>query len=306
MSRASAWRQVLLSPYVLLTLCYLFWAGNTVFARGAADVMPPMNLAFWRWSVAIVVLVPFAGRALWRERHIYVRHWKLIVLLGLAGLLGFNAAIYYAVQYTTAIQATLITSAIPAASMIASWLVYRDGISAGTAIGMAIASLGVLVVISGGSVEALGALAFNRGDLIALLAVVSWTIYSVGLKALPPGLHPLGFLLAILIVGWASVVPFYALELNAGMHAALTWGNVAGVIYLGVFASIVAFVFFNRGVVELGPTGANVFNYLMPLFSGVLAVGLLGEDLRWFHGVSLALTFTGIYLAQKGRRRVPA
>jgi len=289
------------SPYVLLTLCFLFWSGNSVFARGAADIMPPMNLAFLRWGVGIIVLFPFAASALWRERAIYRKHWKIFLLIAITGVTGFNSLIYHAVQHTTAIHATLITAAVPAASVIASWLAYRETISWRTALAMLVAFVGVLVVISNGDVGIIASFAFNVGDLIAVLAVISWTIYSVGLRAMPRGVNPMGFLLGVMIVGWFFLVPFYAYDMATGTRAALTLGNVAGVVYLGVFASVVAFAFFNYGVARLGANRANVFNYLAPIFSGVLAIAFLGETFEWFHALSIVLIFGGIYLAQRGR-----
>ncbi len=296
-------RAFVTSPYVLLTVCFLFWSGNSVFARGAADVMPPINLAFWRWGVGILVLFPFAARALWRDRATYRAHWKLFFVVALAGVTGFNSFVYHAVQHTTAIHTTLIVSAIPAASVVAAWLVFRETVSLRTALGMLVAFVGVVVVISNGDVAVLSTLAFNVGDLIALLAVVAWTVYSVGLRAMPRGLNPMGLLLGVMIVGWLFLIPFYGYELANVQRAAFTVGNVAGVVYLGVFASVVAFALFNYGLSKIGPTRANVFNYLSPIFSGVLAVVFLGEALEWFHGMSIALIFVGIYFA---KNRVPS
>ena len=298
-------RAFVTSPYVLLTLCFLFWSGNSVFARGAADVMPPMNLAFFRWGVGIIVLFPFAIRPLWRERAIYLRHWKILLIIALSGVTGFNSLIYHAVQHTTAIHATLITAAVPAASVIASWLAYRETISWRTVLAMVVAFFGVLVVISNGEVGVLVSFGFNSGDLIAVLAVISWTIYSVSLRALPREINPMGLLLGLMIVGWIFLVPFYVYEISTGERAMLTAGNVAGVLYLGVFASVVAFAFFNFGVARLGANRANVFNYLAPVFAGILAVVFLGETLEWFHGASIVLIFGGIYLAQRAGRSTP-
>ncbi len=298
-------RAFVTSPYVLLTVCFLFWSGNSVFARGAADTMPPMNLAFWRWGVGILVLFPFAARALWRDRATYRAHWKLFLVVAVAGVTGFNSFVYHAVQHTTAIHTTLIVSAIPAASVVAAWLVFRETVSWRTALGILIAFVGVIVVISNGDVGVFSALAFNVGDLIALLAVVAWTVYSVGLRAMPRGLDPMGLLLGVMIVGWLFLIPFYGYELANGQRAAFTVGNVAGVVYLGVFASVVAFALFNHGLSKIGPTRANVFNYLSPIFSGVLAVAFLGEALEWFHGISIVLIFVGIYFAQNRVRTAP-
>ncbi len=296
------WRAILTSPYLLMTLCFVFWSGNSVFARGAADVMPPMNLAFWRWLVGILVLAPFAAPALWRDRRRYLERPWLFLIVAVAGVTGFNSFIYHAVQHTTAIHATLITSAIPALSAAATWLVFRETVTSRAVLGMIVAFAGVAVVISHGDLGALARLEFNTGDLIALLAVAAWVVYSVGLRTMPRGVDPMGMLLGVMIVGWIGIVPLYLLEVAAGEVAAPTLGNLAGIVYLGVFASVVAFAFFNHGVARLGATRANVFNYLSPIFSGILAVLFLGERLSWFHGISIGLIFAGIYLAQNVRR----
>jgi len=300
-----ALRSALTSPYLLMTLCFVFWSGNSVFARGAADVMPPMNLAFWRWLVGILVLAPFAAPALWRDRRRYLERPWLFLIVAVSGVTGFNSFIYHAVQHTTAIHATLIVSAIPAVSAVAAWFAFRDTVTPRALLGMFVAFLGVVVVISRGEVAVLTGLDFNVGDLIALLAVVAWVVYSIGLRAMPRDVDPMGMLLGVMIVGWIGLIPLYLAEIAEGRVAALTLGNLAGIVYLGVFASVVAFAFFNYGVARLGPTRANVFNYLSPIFSGILAVLFLGERLAWFHGASIALIFVGIYLAQNVRRAAP-
>ena len=301
---AKLWWGPLASPYVLLTLTMLCWAGNTVFARGVVGEVPPMHLSFWRWTTALLVLLPFGWKAMWAQRAIYRAHpWRLL-FVSLTGITAFNTLIYHAVQYTTAIHATLLTATIPAVGVVLSYLVYRDTISLRTALGMVAAFAGVVVIIGHGDVTVLLGLAFNKGDLIAIGAVLAWAAYSVALKGMPKNLDSIGFLLATMIVGLIFIAPLYLREVIAGETMVMSWGNVAGILYLGVFASVLGFVFFIKGLAMLGPNVANQFNYLSPVFSGTLAILLLGERPEWFHAAGLALILLGVYFATG--RRAPA
>ena len=288
-----------ISPYVLLTLTMLFWGGNTVFARGIADQVPPMNLSFWRWTIAFVVLLPFGLRPMWEQRTLYLRHWKIVTLLAILSVTMFNSFLYHAVQYTPALNAILVTSVIPAATVLASWLLFRERIGWRMAAGSLVAFAGVLAIIAKGDFRALFDLAFNRGDLFALASVVVWALYVALFRKLPNEVHPVGFMQAITIIGLVFIVPFYGRELVAGDVLVISTGAILGILYVGVFASVLAFTFFNKGVVAVGGSRATQFNYLTPVFGGAMAIVFLGESLEWFHALGVALIFPGIYLATK-------
>lgn len=299
------WWGPLGSPYVLLVLTYVCWAGNTVFARGVAGEVPPMHLSFWRWTVALLVLLPFGWRAMWAQRAIYREYaWRLL-FISITGITAFNSLIYHAVQFTTAIHASLLTATIPAAGVVLSYLVYRDTINMRTALGMVAAFVGVVVIIGHGGVGVLLGLAFNKGDLLALGAVIAWAAYSVALKGMPKTLDSIGFLLATMIIGLLFITPLYLREVFAGETMVVSLGNVVGIVYLSVFASVLGFVFFTKGLAMVGPNVANQFNYLSPVFSGALAILLLGEQLEWFHVAGLVLILFGVWCATS-RRAVKA
>lgn len=265
-----------------------------------------MHLSFWRWLVALLVLLPFGWRALWAQRDIYRQYAGRLLFVSLTGVTAFNSFIYHAVQYTTAIHASLLTAAIPAAGVVMSYLVYRDTISLRTAFGMVAASIGVVAIVGHGDVTVLLRLAFNTGDLLAIGAVIVWAAYSVALKGMPKTLDPIGFLLATMIIGLVFITPLYLREVFAGETMVVSAGNVLGIVYLGVFASVLGFVFFTKGLAMVGPNVANQFNYLSPVFSGTLAILLLGERLEWFHVVGLVLILFGVWCATTRRKPAPA
>lgn len=293
-----------ISPYVLLTLTMLFWGGNTVLARGIAGDVPPMNLAFWRWTVALVVLLPFGLRPMWEQRALYLRHWKIVTLLAVLSVTMFNSLLYHAVQHTPALNAILVTSVIPAATVLTSWLLFRDRIGWRMVTGSLVAFAGVLFIIAKGDPSALFDLSFNRGDLFALASVAVWALYVALFRKLPRELSPVGFMQTITIIGLVFIVPLYGRELAVGNVLVLTRGAILGIAYVGVFASALAFIFFNKGVAAVGGSRAAQFNYLTPIFGGAMAIAFLGESLEWFHAFGVALIIPGLYLAaNRGTRR---
>lgn len=288
-----------LTSYVLLTLTMLFWGGNTVFARGIADQVPPMNLSFWRWTVALVVLLPFGLRPMWEQRALYLQHWKIVTLLAILSVTMFNSFLYHAVQHTPALNAILVTSVIPAATIVTSWLLFRDRIGWRMVAGSFVAFVGVLAIIAKGDPGILFGLAFNRGDLFALASVAVWALYVALLRKLPAEAHPLGFMQAITIIGLVFIAPLYGRELLVGDVLVLSLSSILGILYVGIFASVLAFTFFNRGVAAVGGSRATQFNYLSPVFGGAMAIVFLGESLEWFHALGVALIIPGLYLATK-------
>lgn len=294
-------RRVFGSPYVMLPLTMLFWAGNNVVGRAAAPDIGPMALSFWRWLLALCILLPFAWPHLRAQRDLIRAHWTKLLVLGVLGVAGFTSLHYAALRYTTAINTSLLATTIPAAIVGASWLLYRETVGARAALGMALAFLGVIAILAKADAAILLALDFNDGDLIMLLNVVIWALYSVLLRYRPRGLHGLAFLAAIIASGLVVIGPLYTLEVARGLSFAPNWSSVLMIGYIGVFPSLVAYVFYNAGVAALGANRAGQFLYLTPLFASVLAVTLLGEQFRLYHAAGVAAIFVGLYFATSKR-----
>lgn len=294
------------SPYLLLGLTVLFWAGNFVLGRGLHASVPPMALSFWRWFTALLLLAPFAARPLWTQRRTVARAWKRLLLYGVVGVAGFNTFVYVGLQTTTATNGVLLNTTTPVLIILMSWLFLHQRLRWWQSLGVALAFLGVLTIITGGDLRVLRALAFNAGDLWVLAGVSCWAIHTVCLRWRPPGLSDLAFLGAILCVGVAAIAPLYLWELRSGAVMQVTPGIVAGILYLGLFPSVLAYIFWNRAVAAVGATQAGLFIYLMPVFGVLLSVVFLKESLHLFHLIGMLLVFSGIYAAtvlQIGRRR---
>ena len=247
------------SPYLLLSLAPLFWAGNVVIGRAMRHDIPPVAMNFWRWTIAGLILLPLVLPEL-RERWAVVRRdWRVLAAFGLLGVTLFNTLSYLGLQWTTATNAALLNSTIPVMVALASWLLLREPLSVRQALGIGISLFGVLTILLEGNPARLLTLSFNRGDLILLLAMALWAIYTLLLRWKPQELSAVGFLGAIVYFGLPPLALAYAVELATGLDFALTPSTAAALAYYGVFPSILAFLCFNRGVAAAGELVGGLF-----------------------------------------------
>ncbi|MDX1298652.1 MAG: DMT family transporter [Pseudomonas sp.] len=281
---------------LLATLC---WSGNALVARAFAGEIPPFALSFWRWSLALTLLLPFVAKPLWLHRA-ELRHagWRLLVLAGL-GIAAYNSLLYAAAQTTAAINITLVNTCLPLMTFIGAGLLLGEWPQRRAWWGMAVAACGLLVLISKGSWASLSGLAFNKGDLIMLLAVADWALYSLLLRrwaAYLIPIPPLALLGVLMLLGVPLILPFYLYELAQGADFSLTPGNFAAISYTAIFASLLAYLAWNHAIRVLGAAKAALSNYLMPVFTAALGWLLLGEGLQGYHWFGAALIFSGLLL----------
>ena len=300
MSKLISTSRNLLNPYVALSLASLFWSGNFIVGRALRDDVTPLTLNFWRWFIALLILAPVCIPAIVRQRSLVVRSWRLIVLLGITGIAAFHICVYQALRDTTAINALLFLSLTPVTIVVGSWLVYHDPVSRQQTAGIAISLSGAVVIICHGEVVRLVTLQFNRGDLWMLAAMLLWAIYSVALKTKPPQLAQKSMLGAMVVVGVTAMLPVYFSVGQPAMSLLKSGtGPFFGLLYISLFASVLSYFFWNRGVNEIGPNKAGVFLHLMPLFGAVLSLLFLGEGLQLYHLAGAVLIFSGIVLSSR-------
>ncbi len=281
-------------PYLLLVLTTLFWSGNFVISRGMHTEIPPFALSFWRWLVALLIFSFFGFPKLWQHRGVVVQNLRFITVQGILGVALFNSLVYMAVQSTTAINAVLVNSCIPVLIAVCSWVMYREILTICQSLGVCISLCGVALIILHGKLSSLLSLEFNKGDLLVLIAAFVWALYSANLKRYPDGLHPFAYLSGIMVIGLLCIFPFYVGEVYSGEMLEFTRNSVITIIYVALFASVLAFIFWNRAVRIIGANKAGPFIHLMPVFSTLLAIIFLDEQVHWFHLAGILLIFTGI------------
>lgn len=287
------------SPYLLLTLASLFWSGNMVVGRAIRGDVPPLALSFWRWIIALICVLPLARPHFRQGWPVLKRHWLTITLLGLLGIGGFNTFAYIGLQYTTATNAVLLNSFIPVVVIAISWAFLGKTLRKIEGTGVLVSLLGALTIIAQGDPQLLFSLQLNLGDLWLLLAVLVWALYTIGLSHRPGGVHPMLMLAAFMIVGLIAITPAWLWELSGNRSIHLHTGSLLGILYVGILPSFVGYIFYNRGVAEIGPNRASIFIHLMPVFGTLLSALFLGEVPQGFHYAGIALIFTGIGLTMK-------
>lgn len=295
-ARSSAFR-----AYLFLALAALFWSGNFVLGRAVSARIPPVGLAFWRWAIALAVLLVVARRRLAADLPALRRAWPVLLPAGVLGVGSFNMLVYVGLHGTTATNGLLLQSACPAFIVALAFAVGAGRAAPRQVAGIAVSLAGVVVILTRGAPSALAGLRFARGDLFVLAAVLAWAIYTLLLARRPAGVHPLSLLAFLVAIGLGWMAPFYAWERARGARMTLDAPTVGSVLYVALFASLAAYVLWNEGVARIGPSRAGVFIHLMPAFGSVLAVVLLGEAFRTFHLAGIALILAGVWLASAAR-----
>jgi drug/metabolite transporter (DMT)-like permease len=292
--RLASW---LTRPYLLLIWAAFFWSANMVVGRGARDLIPPIAFNFWRWALALLILLPFTWRGLVRHRALILRHWRILGALALTGITIFHSFIYLGLSLSPALNGLLLFATSPLFFVLLAWLITGERIAPGQALGIVLSIAGAALVIARGDLGVLLGLRFARGDLWLLAGVILWALYSVLLRRRPAGLPPLVLLSATVLIALGLLVPVYGLELWSGARLQLTGESLASLAYVALFPSVVAYIFWNRGVREVGPNAAGVTLQLMPIFGALLAVAFLGERLAGYHWLGGGLVVSGILLA---------
>jgi len=280
----------------LLVLTMLFWAGNWIVGRGLREAIPPLDLAFWRWVVALVCILPFTARGLWRRRGIVKDAWVILTLLGTLGMVTYTLLVYLSLQHTTAINAALIVSSQPVVLVVMAWLVLGQRIVRRQAAGIGISLTGVLLIVTHADMSVLLELRLNPGDLWVLAAMPVWGLYSVLLPRLPGGLTATERITVLVAVGVVIMTPLVAWLGPHGLRPPQGWEILAGVGYVGVFAALLGYLFWNVGVAVVGTAQAGLFLHLVPAFTILLSALLLGEGLQGYHLAGIALIASGLWL----------
>lgn len=295
----------LTAGYVFALLATLVWSGNFLVARGLAGSLPPVSLAFWRWTVAVAVLTPFAWRGLrqdWPALRAHGRHFALTALLGVS---VFNTAIYIAGRTVAAVDLSIIAASSPVFVILLARVFHGERLTAGRIAGVALAFAGVVWLVTNGRPTHLLTLRPGRGEWVMLGAALSFAGYTLLLRRRPPGVRLQSFALGSFALGLLFLLPVYLWT---------SWGRplympepaaLLGVLYVGVFASVVAYLAWNAAIARIGPSRASLIYYAIPLFSGLGGWLLLHEPVTAADAASAGLIVSGILLANRAARPQP-
>ena len=295
---ASPGRWLANQPYLLLTITSLCWAGNAIVGRLAAGHIPPVTLSFLRWSLAFLIILPFAWKHLVRDWAAIRGRLGTMIVLSVTGIGVFNTLQYWALEYTQALNTLLLQSAGPLFVAVWSLILLGVRLTLAQAGGILLSMAGVLVILLHGDPTALASIAFNKGDLIFMVAIFIFGLYSV-LTLKRPNIHGLSFVGFTFGAGAACLIPALIWELVSRPLMQLNTANLLTLFYVAVFPSIVAYLCFNRGVQLIGANRAAPFFHVVPVFGSAMAIAFLGERPQLFHVVGFALVLTGVFVASR-------
>ena len=267
--------------------------------RALRNAFDPVSLNFWRWTLASLILLPFALHALVAKRAILRRDAGILLVLAFFGVALFQAMVYQGLRTTTAVNAVLLNSSLPLFMLLCSWALEGERATARQIAGMLISLAGILVIVLRGEPERLLQVELHAGDAWILLAMPVWGIYSVLLKRRPSELGGFPFLLAISATGALMLAPLYAAQAIAVPPRSPSPAEAMGVLYIALAASVLAFAFWNRGVAVVGANAAGFTIHLLPAFGTALAILFLDESFSAFHAVGFLTILCGVFLATR-------
>jgi drug/metabolite transporter (DMT)-like permease len=277
----------------------VIWSGNFIVARGLNESIPPISLAFWRWVVATLVLLPFALKPLISEWVAIKKNLPYLSITSLLGITVFNTLIYVAGQTTTVINLSLIAISCPIFIIIMVRFIYKELITLNKSIGIVVITTGVVLLITEGSLSRLLNISFAIGDVWMLAASIIFAFYSVLLKLKPKELSILAFQLSTFLLGLIFLLPFFIWETLTFPAVIFEPKIVYSILYVGIFASLTAFVLWNKAILVIGPSRAGMIYYTLPLFSGLVAYTFLNEEINRIHFYSALLILSGIFMANR-------
>jgi drug/metabolite transporter (DMT)-like permease len=276
----------------------IIWSGNFVVARGVIKQIPPVGLAFYRWGTATLLMLPLAWVKFREEKAIIFQHKSYFIWTAITGVTLFNTLVYIAGHHTSAINLALIgTTSSPIFAIILAAIFLKEPIKALRIAGLLLCISGIALLLSQGSWDRLKTFHFSAGDGWILLAALSFAIYNTLVRRKPAGISPLNFLFTVFAIGTLILLPFYLIELRYTAPASWNLNLVLIIAYLGAGTSVIAFLCWNMAIGKLGTARTALFGNLIPVFSTLEAVWLLGEKFTMIHLLSGALVIAGLVIA---------
>ncbi|MBR0873154.1 DMT family transporter [Bradyrhizobium tropiciagri] len=285
-------------PYLLLCITATCWAGNAIVGRLAAGHIPPVTLSFLRWTAAFLIILPFAWKHLARDWATIRGNLGIMILMSITGIGAFNTLQYWSLEYTTALNTMLLQSAAPLVVALWSLVLLGARLTLAQLLGVLLSLCGVLVILLHGDLTTLSKIEFNKGDLIFIVALVIFALYSV-LTLKRPNIHGLSVAAFTFGCGALFLTPFFLWELSARPVMQLTTNNLLSLFYVAVFPSTLAYLCFNRGVQLIGANRAAPFFHMVPVFGTAMSIVFIGEHPEPFHFLGFALVLAGVFAASR-------
>ena len=285
---------------MLLVLATLFWSGNFIVGKFAyLFQVPPLTLNVLRWISVWLILMPFTYNEIKNNLPSIKKNWFVISIMGVITISTFNSVVYFALNYTKVINSVLVLAAIPAATIIFSSLMKIEKTNVFQLLGLFLSIIGIGSIISYGDIQNIIELNFNKGDLLMLVCVICWALYSTLLKKYKFKFSQFTLIQLMVSAGVLFLIPQFFYEQSNNLEVNFNKAFFAILIYVVLFPAIAAYYCWQKGVEIIGPNRASMFIQLMPLISAVMAILIFSEKFELYHFVGAAFIVSGIYLSNK-------
>jgi len=278
----------------------LFWAGNFIVGKAASiNEVPPISLNFYRWTIAFFILLPFTYKELILKKNYILNNLGIFSILGITAVSIFNAALFYSLQFTQVITGVLMISTVPVMIIFISAILKIERTNIFQLLGVVLSLTGVLFIITKFDLSILINLDFNKGDLSALFAMFSWSLYSALLKKKKYELSQISLLQVVIVFGVIYLFPFYLLDTSLGNTVSLNVPFFLILFYVTLFPGITSFFFWIKGVALIGANRAGIYLHLMPILATILAMLIYKEQIMVYHYIGAIFIISGILLSNK-------
>lgn len=281
-----------LASYLMLIMSNLFWAGNYIIGKNLVGSIDPIWITFLRWFFASIILLIISKKIDNPSFETIKKNLVKLTMMAILGIMGYNITLYTALNYTSSLNASLINSLNPVVLLILSFLFLREKMSVKKWTGIFISLIGVLIILTKSDIAILRTLSFNFGDVLMIIAILSWGAYTIVIKKLVD-IKPFT---ATAYSGAISVVlmtPF--IIMNGNTPTELSTSAVISMIYIVIFPSVFSFLFWNMALknIEVGIAGISM--NLIPVFIAIIS-WIMGEQLMSYQLIGGLLVFTGVLI----------
>jgi len=282
--------------YVLIAFAVIFWSGNFVLGRFVSIEIEPMQLALFRWSLVLFLLLPYIFM---HQKVIFTaikNNFIILLVLSFLGVTGFNTILYFGLKETTATNSLLINSSIPIMIIVLNTLFTKETITFKQIVGVFLSTLGVIFLVIKGEVSNIVNFEFNKGDFWVILSSLTWASYCILVKYKPSKLKAFEFISIITLLGWFMLVIIYFVMGNS-LSFDFSSKVYSSVLYMAIFPSLLSYYLWNRGIMEIGANRTGQLTHLMPISGSMLAYTFLGESLERYHIYGIIFIAVGIYIS---------
>jgi len=289
-------RKEFMAILIALSACVI-WSGNFVIAQGVNDWITPFTLAFWRWVIAFIFILPIGIKPVIAEWDIIKANWKFLTIMGIMGIGFYNTLIYFSGQFTTTHHIAIVSSTAPIGTLVLAGLLGVERLSKYKVIGAICAFTGALMVVTHGNPLTVFSQDWNYGDIILIFSTLIWAAWSVAITFKPKGLSTRSFLTTIIAIGTVFLFPQYIWELIYVAPTPYSLDAIGIYLYVGVFASVIAWFAWQHSVETIGSVKTSLIYYTMPIFSGILAIAILDEPIETYHIIGFTMVCAGIVIS---------